>query len=69
MVKLTQTKNEYLQRIRPKTRIKNKFAFKVKREHIVKINTPNLAYGNQHIDNEIPHFSKYHCAICHKSSN
>ena len=30
------------------------FAFKGKREHIVKVNIPNIGYPNQHIDVEIP---------------
>ena len=31
------------------------FAFKGKREHIAKVNIPNIAYPNQHIEIEIPH--------------
>ena len=30
------------------------FAFKGKREHIAKVNMPNIAYPNQHIDIKIP---------------
>ena len=36
---------------------RTKFAFKGKREHIAKINMPNIAYPNQHIDIEILHGS------------
>ena len=34
------------------------FAFKDKRERIAKVNMPNVAYPNQHIDIEIPHGSR-----------
>ena len=34
------------------------FAFKGKREHIAKVNMPNMAYSNQHIDIEIPNGSR-----------
>ena len=33
---------------------RTQFAFKGKREHIVKVNIPNIGYPNQHIDVEIP---------------
>ena len=39
------------------------FAFKGKREHISKVNMPNMAYPNQHIDIEIPHGSRDHIII------
>ena len=39
---------------------RTQFAFKGKREHIVKVNMPNIAYPNQHIDIEIPHGSRDH---------
>ena len=39
------------------------FAFKGKREHIAKVNMPNIAYPNQHNDNEIPHRLKDHVII------
>ena len=39
------------------------FAFKGKREHIAKVNMPNIAYPNQHNDNEIPHGLKDHVII------
>ena len=32
---------------------RTQFVFKGKREHIAKVNKPNIAYPNQHI--EIPH--------------
>ena len=34
---------------------RTKFDFRGKRKHIAKLNIPNMAYPNQHIDNEIPH--------------
>ena len=34
------------------------FTFKGKREHISKVNMPNIANPNQHIDIEIPHSSR-----------
>ena len=34
---------------------RTQFAFKGKREHIAKVNIPNITYPNQHIDIEIPH--------------
>ena len=39
---------------------RTQFAFKGKREHIAKVNMPNIAYPNQHIDVEIPHGSRDH---------
>ena len=39
---------------------RTQFAFKGKREHIAKVNMPNIAYPNQHIDIEIPHGSRDH---------
>ena len=39
------------------------FAVIGKREHIAKVNTPNIAYPNQHIDIEIPHGSRDHVVI------
>ena len=38
----------------PITERRTQFAFKSKREHIAKVNIPNLTYTNQHIDIEIP---------------
>ena len=39
------------------------FAFKGKREHIAKVNMPNIAYPNQHIHIEIPHGSRDHVIV------
>ena len=39
------------------------FAFKGKRDHIAKVNMPNIAYPNQHIDIEIPHGSRDHVTV------
>ena len=37
------------------TELKTELAFKGKRKHIAKVNMPNIAYPNQHIDIEILH--------------
>ena len=42
---------------------RTKFAFKGRGEHIAKVNMPNIAYPNQHIDIEIPHGSRDHVII------
>ena len=42
---------------------RTQFAFKGKREHIHKVNIPNIAHPNQHIDIEIPHGSRDHVII------
>ena len=42
---------------------RTQFAFKDKREHIAKVNMPNIAYQNQHIDIEIPHGSRDHVIV------
>ena len=34
---------------------RTQFAIKGKREHIAKVNIPNIAYPNQNVDIEIPH--------------
>ena len=38
-------------------------AFKCKREHIAKVNMPNIAYPNEHIGIEIPHGSRDHVIV------
>ena len=45
------------------TEYRTQFAFKGKREHIAKVNMPNIAYPNQPIDIEIPHGSRDHVII------
>ena len=40
--------------LNPEPEHRTQFAFKGKREHIVKVNIPNIGYPNQHIDVEIP---------------
>ena len=40
------------------TEHRRQFAFKGKREHKAKVNRPNIAYPNQHIDIEILHGSR-----------
>ena len=42
---------------------RTQFAFKGKREHIAKVNMPNITYPNQHNDIEIPHGSRYHVIV------
>ena len=42
---------------------RTQFAFKGKREHIAKVNMPNIAYPNQHIGIEILHGSSDHVNI------
>ena len=39
------------------------FAFKGKSENIAKVNMPNIAYLDQHIDIEIPHGSRDHVIV------
>ena len=38
-------------------------AFKGKREYIAKVNIPNMAYPNQHVDIEIPHGLRDHVFV------
>ena len=47
----------------PMVEHRTQFAFKGKREHIVKVNMPNTAYLGQHIDIEIPRGSRDHVTI------
>ena len=42
---------------------RTQFAFKDKREHITKVNMPNIAYPNQNIDIEILHGSRDHVIV------
>ena len=42
---------------------RTQFAWKGEREHIAKVNKPNIVYPNQHIDIEIPHGSRDHVII------
>ena len=42
---------------------RTQFAFKGKREHVTKVNMPNIAYPNQHADIEIPHGSRDHVIV------
>ena len=44
----------------PMVEHRTQFAFKGKREHIAKVNMPNIAYPSQHIDIEISHGSRDH---------
>ena len=47
----------------PMTEHRTQFAFKDKRKHIEKVNMPNIAYRNQHIDIEIPHGPRDHVIV------
>ena len=47
----------------PMVEHRTQFAFKGKREHIDKVNIPNIAYPSQHIDIDIPHGSRDHAII------
>ena len=47
----------------PTVEHRTQFAFKGKREHIAKVNIPNIAYPNQHIDIEIRHGSRDHVIV------
>ena len=47
----------------PMVEHKTQFAFKGKREHIAKVNMPNTAYPDQHIDIEIPHGWRDHVIV------
>ena len=42
---------------------RTQFAFKGERKHIVKVNMPNIACPNQHIDIEIPYGSRDHVIV------
>ena len=42
---------------------RTQFAFKGKTEHIARVNMPNIAYPNQHIDNKILHGSRDHVIV------
>ena len=42
---------------------RTQFAFKAKREHIAKVNMPNIAYPSQHINIKIPHGSRDHVIV------
>ena len=47
----------------PMVEYRTQFAFNGKREHIAKVNIPNIAYPDQHIDIDIPHNSRDHVII------
>ena len=47
----------------PRLKHRTQFVFKDKREHIAKVNMPNIVYPNQHIDIEILHGSRYHVIV------
>ena len=47
----------------PMVEHRTQFVFKGKREHIAKVNMPNIAYPNQHIDIEIPDGSRNYVIV------
>ena len=47
----------------PMVEHRTQFAFKGKKEHMTKVNIPNIAYPKQHIDTEIPKGSRDHVII------
>ena len=47
----------------PMVEHRTQFAFKGKREHISKVNIPNIAYPSQHNDTDIPNGSRDHVII------
>ena len=47
----------------PMAEHRTQFSFKGKRENTAKVNMPNIAYPNQHIDNEILHGWRDHVII------
>ena len=49
--------------LNPMVEHRTEFAFKSKREHQAKVNIPNIAYPNQHIDIEMPHGSRDHVIV------
>ena len=52
-------------KLNPEPEHRNQFAFKGKREHIVKVNIPNIGYPNPHIDVEIPAGSRDQIIVPH----
>ena len=55
--------HERLRRIRSYVLHRTEFAFKDKRKHIAKVNMPNMAYPNQHIEIGIPFGSRGHVIV------
>ena len=49
--------------LNPMVEHRTQFALKSKREHQAKVNIPNIAYPNQHIDIEMPHGSRDHVIV------
>ena len=46
--------------LNPEAEKRIQFAFKGKREHMIKVNKPNMAFPGQHIDIEITRGSRDH---------
>ena len=49
--------------LNPMVEHRTQFTFKRKREHVAKVNMPNITYPNQHSDTEIPHSSGDHVIV------
>ena len=49
--------------LNPMVEHRKQFAFEYKREHIAKVNIPNIANPSLHINSEIPHGSRDHVVI------
>ena len=49
--------------LNPMVEDRTQLAFRGKREHIAKVNMPNIAYPNQQIDIHVPHGSRDHVII------
>ena len=47
----------------PMVEHRTQFVFEGNRKHMAKVNIPDIAYPNQHIDIEIPHGSRDHVII------
>ena len=53
----------FYRELNPMAEHRIQFAFKGRREHITKTNTPNIVYPTQHIDIEIPKGSRDHVIV------
>ena len=63
MIKNTLNKMSVYRELDPMVEHRTQFSFKVKREHIAKVNMSNIAYPNQYIHIKIPHGSRDHVIV------
>ena len=63
MIKNTLNKMSVYRELDPMVEHRTQFSFKVKREHIAKVNMSNIAYPNQYIHIKIPHRSRDHVIV------